>query len=156
MVNSIIHGGFRVPATSALEGKKLPVGFSNNKEVVDALCDYLPPLRNVIDYHERHLVERVGETGRKYSVVSSDARKHFMLMYQSVESEWAMKMLRFAHDNKLSVLTFHDGFTVPREQLPIFKAYSDVVLPKYLSTSIDPFIESDGRDSDLIPTEDDF
>ena len=148
MVNSIIHGGFQRPATSALNetAQAMPETYESNQEVVELLSDYLPPLRDVIRYHKNNMIERVSESGRKYKVVSTDARKHFMFMYQGVESDWAMKMLRFAYDNKLSVLTFHDGFTVPRVQLPIFQSYSNLVLPNYLSTSVDPFIENDNRE----------
>jgi len=149
MVNSIIHGGYQRPATSAIyeTENELPNDFEGNKAVVEQLCDYLPPLKHVIGFHNNSKVERISVDGRKYKVIPKSAKLHFMIMYQQVESEWAMKMLRFADDNKLSVLTFHDGFTVPREQLELFQVYSNLVLPSYLSTSVDPFVENYNRDN---------
>ena len=142
MVNSIIHGGYQRPATSALndDNSDIPDDFEGNKAVVEQLCEYLPPLKHVIGFHNNSKVERIGVDGRKYKVIPKSAKLHFMIMYQQVESDWAMKMLRFADDNKISVLTFHDGFTVPKEQLELFQAYSNLVLPSYLSTSVEPFI----------------
>lgn len=156
MVNSIIHGGFQRPATTALSETNQEIAqtiYSNNAEIVDILCNYLPPLKHVIGYHRNSMIEVVGESGRKYKIVPQSAKLHFMYMYQQVESDWAMAMLRYASNNNLTVLTFHDGFTVPSEQLPQFKAYSDLVLPRYLSVSVDPFVSSDNRDSDLIATD---
>jgi hypothetical protein len=151
MVNSIIHGGYQRPASSAIyeTEDELPNDFEGNKAVVEQLCDYLPPLKHVIGFHNNCKVERVGVDGRKYKVIPKSAKLHFMIMYQQVESDWAMKMLRFADDNKLSVLTFHDGFTLPKEQLQLFQSYSNLVLPSYLSTSVDPFVENETRDSEL-------
>jgi len=142
IVNSIIHGGYIRPGTSALSKAKLKIshfGYEANEEIVDVLCDYLPPLRHVVGYHKN------AKADNNDVCVPVEAKHHFMKMYQRIESDWAMKMLRFASKNDMTVLTFHDGFTVPKSEIELFSAYNSMVLPKYLGVSIDPFVPEENE-----------